>query len=177
MSEFHLETPHLILRELNPGDIDDLAAMFANPEVMRYIGAGRVLTREEARASLDRGIAHYASDGFGLWATVEKATGRLVGRCGLIVWDDIDGRAETEVGYLLAREAWGKGYASEAALASRDFALRDLGRTRLISLIYHDNWRSIRVALGIGMSYEKDTLLYGSTVALYSLGDRPPAAP
>ena len=85
------------------------------------------------------------------------------------------GRAETEVGYLLAREAWGKGYGSEAALASRDFALRDLGRTRLLSLIYHDNWRSIRVALRIGMSYEKDTLLSGSTVALFSQGDRPTA--
>ena len=149
--------------------------MFADPEVMRYIGAGQPLTREEAQASLDRGIARYASDGFGLWATVEKATDRMVGRCGLIVWDDIDGRTETEVGYLLARDAWGKGYASEAALAIRDYGLRELGRTRLISLIYHDNWRSIRVALGIGMSYEKDILLFGSTVALYSQGDRPPA--
>jgi RimJ/RimL family protein N-acetyltransferase len=87
--------------------------------------------------------------------------------CGLILWPDIDGRQELEVAYLLARDAWGVGYATEAAAA-----IRDLGatiRADLVSLIYPDNTASINVATKIGMHHEKDVAFRGHRLRLYRL--------
>jgi RimJ/RimL family protein N-acetyltransferase len=164
-----LRTERLTLRDLEPSDVEDLAAMFADEEVMRFVGAGGVLPAETARKMIDRERAHYAERGWGEWATVERATGAFLGVCGLILWPEIDGVEELEVAYLLARDAWGKGYATEAATAIRDFALEELGRERLVSLIYPDNAASIRVAEKVGMAYEKDVPFAGHTLRLFSL--------
>jgi ribosomal-protein-alanine N-acetyltransferase len=170
-----LETERLILRHFTPDDLDDLAAIYADPDVMRYIGSGATKTREEtvkvlefafidnARAwpdevlarkpQLRRAIERECS--FGLWATIYKPDHKLIGRCGLLSWD-LDGREETEVGYVLAKAYWGRGIATEAARASRDYAFEKLGFDRLISLILPQNAASQRVAIKNGMSYERD---------------------
>jgi len=89
------------------------------------------------------------------------------------ITDELDRSVETEVGYLLGREHWGNGYATEAALAVRDWALAELGLERLIALIYPDNVRSIRVAQKLGMEDEDEIEIFGHGVTLYSLGKRP----
>ena len=111
-----IETERLVLRELEPGDLDDLAAMFADEEVMRWIG-GRRRPRTRRRGRHDRAptAATTLERGWGQWATVERASGRMIGVCGLILWPSIGGREELEVAYLLARTDWGKGFATEAA--------------------------------------------------------------
>ena len=85
----------------------------------------------------------------------------------------LDRPVEIEIGYLLGREHWGNGYATEAALAVRDWALAELGLERLIALIYPGNVRSIRVAEKLGMEPEDEIEIFGNRVTLYSLGKRP----
>ncbi len=163
-----IETPRLIVRELALGDLDVLAAIYADDETMRFIGRGGVLTREDAERAIERERAHYAERGYGEGATVLRETGEMIGVCGLIVWPDIDGAEELEVAYLLARPWWGRGLATEVARAIRHHARDQLGRDRLVSCIYPDNTASIRVAEKIGMHYEKDFDWAGHKLSLYS---------
>jgi ribosomal-protein-alanine N-acetyltransferase len=162
-----IQTDRLIIRDLEPADEDALAAMFADEEVMRWIGAGGVLGRAVATKMIERERQHYAERGWGEWATVERETGAFLGVCGLILWPDIDGREELEVAYLLARDAWGVGFATEAAMAIRDVGLGV--RPDLVSLIYPENAASIHVANKIGMAYEKDVAFQGHQLGLYRL--------
>jgi hypothetical protein len=87
----------------------------------------------------------------------------VIGYCGLFYFPDIDGQPEIEIGYRLARSAWGHGYATEAALSVRDFAVTTLGIKRLIAMIDPSNLASIRVAEKLGMRYEKEVMLEGYT--------------
>ena len=162
-----IETERLLLRDLEPEDLDDLAAMFADEEVMRWIGGGGVLGRDVAEGMIERQRRHYADRGWGQWATVERATGRMIGVCGLILWSSMGGSEELEVAYLLARDAWGKGFATEAATAIRDYGVAI--RPDLVSLVYPDNAASINVARKLGMTWEKEVELEGSTLGLYRL--------
>ena len=108
---------------------------------------------------------HYADRGWGEWATVERATGRMVGVCGLILWPDVDGAEELEVAFLFAKRYWGKGYGTEVATAVLKQALEI--RPDPISLIYPDNAASIAIAKKIGMAHEKDVPFKRSTIGLY----------
>jgi ribosomal-protein-alanine N-acetyltransferase len=163
-----LETARLTLRPLAPGDLDALAAMYADAEVMRYIGTGGPRGRDDAARYIDRQLRTYAERGFGEWATVLRESGDMVGLCGLIVWPDIDGAEELEVAYMFARDAWGQGLATEAAGAIRDWAVRELGRRRLVSCIYPEHAASIHVAGKIGMQHERDFLYAETPMALYA---------
>jgi RimJ/RimL family protein N-acetyltransferase len=82
---------------------------------------------------------------------------------------DIEGGRETEIVFLLARDRWGRGLATEAASAVRDFAAGRLRRSRLICLIYPDNERSIAVARKLGMSFERDVEMFGAMLSMFSL--------
>ena len=90
----------------------------------------------------------------GLWATIQKSSGKFIGRCGLLPWT-IEGRHEVEIAYLLDKEFWGQGFASEGALAIRDYAFKKLGLQRLVCLIDPKNIASQKVAEKIGMTLEK----------------------
>jgi [ribosomal protein S5]-alanine N-acetyltransferase len=172
-----LETTRLVLRPLSMEDLDEIARFVADPETMRYIGAGGPRTREQAQVSLERMIASFQTRGFGQLGVERKEDGALLGRCGLLVWDPAtwtltdEDRAEVEieVGYLIGREFWGNGYATEAATAVRDWALAELGLKRLIALIYPENIRSIRVAEKLGMEPEDEIDFFGHRLTRYAL--------
>jgi [ribosomal protein S5]-alanine N-acetyltransferase len=175
-----LETERLLLRAPVPGDAEALAPMYADPEVMRYVGDGRPLTRAETERSVKRMIQRWEADGFGLFTTVRKEDGAVIGRVGLLVWNSEtwqpttraeaqDDRAEVEVGYTLGRDFWGQGYATEAAGAVRDYALRELGADRLIALIIHGNTASENVARKLGLEYERDVMLGRRGAQLFAL--------
>ncbi len=168
------ETGRLIHRPLTPEDLDGLARLYADAETMRYIGQGTPRTREETRASLDFMLEQYRKHGLGLFATVEKATGRLVGRCGIIVWH-IQGVMETEVAYLIERGCWGRGYATEAAGAFLRCALAHTAwpTTYCVSFIRPENGASIRVAEKIGMTFWRERTLMGMPALAYRK-DLPP---
>ena len=162
-----LQTGRLLLRDLEPEDLDVLTALFADEEVMRWIGAGGVLGRDVAAGMIERQQHHYLERGWGQWATVERASGRMIGVCGLILWSSMGGSEELEVAYLLARDAWGKGFATEAATAIRDYGVTI--RPDLVSLIYPDNAASINVARKVGMRWDKEVELEGNMLGLYRL--------
>jgi [ribosomal protein S5]-alanine N-acetyltransferase len=146
-----LETDRLALRLLTMADLDVLAALYADPEVRRYFPDG-TRTHEETRAELEWVIdVYYGRYGYGLWATVLKESGAFIGRCGLLPWD-IGGRTEVEVAYLLDKEQWGRGLATEAARAIRDHAFTTLPVDRLICLVDPGNAPSRKVAEKIGMT-------------------------
>src|SRR5208282_5034154 len=131
-----LETPRLILREMSMDDLDFVAVMLADPEVMRYYP--KCYTRDEAAAWVQRSMDRYARHGHGLWLVSDKATGQAVGQVGLVT-QTVRGLEEREVGYLIHRPYWRQGLATEAATACRDYAVQVLGSQRVISLIRPEN--------------------------------------
>jgi ribosomal-protein-alanine N-acetyltransferase len=150
-----LETERLLLRELTHGDLDALTVLYRDPGVRRYFPEG-TLTREETLEELEWIIGeYYAKHGFGLWATVHKPSRAFIGRCGLLPWV-IDGRPEVEVAYMLAKEYWGRGLATEAARAIARHAFDTLPVSRLICVIDADNAALRRVAEKIGMTLYRD---------------------
>jgi hypothetical protein len=113
----------------------------------------------------------YIKYGFGMWATIHKETGKFIGRCGLTPMD-IEGHEEIEVGYMLAKEYWGQGLATEAAQAILRYGFEQAGLSRLICVINPGNQASSRVALKIGMTLEIDGDVNGEPTLLYSINKR-----
>ncbi len=162
-----LRTDRLLLREFRPEDLDGYAAMCADPEVMRYLGAnGAVLSREDAWRQMALFAGHWALRGYGMWVAEELETGRFVGRVGLHYPEGWPGR---EVGWALAREFWGRGLAYEAARAAIRHAFEDLGWPEVISLIHPENRRSIDLALRLGEQFQGSVEIRGLPHNLYRL--------
>jgi ribosomal-protein-alanine N-acetyltransferase len=155
-------TERLTLRHFHILDSDPIFRVFGDPEVMLF-GDG-IQTKEWVedwlRTCLER---YYQTWGFGPYAVVERQSQEVIGYCGLFFFPDINGRSEVEIGYRLARSVWGRGYATEAASAVRDFAFSTLGIKRLIAIIDPSNTPSIHVAEKIGMCYEQEAMLEGYT--------------
>lgn len=154
------------LREYTLADLDDLAAMFADAEHMRYYE--RPKTREEAAAWIDWNLGLYAEHGFGLWVAESIDRGEFLGNVGLTP-QTVDEATDIEVGWHIKRDYWNRGLATEAAVACRDYGFDNLGLKRLISIVHPDNMASRRVAEKIGMAFEKETVRDAGTVLVYSL--------
>lgn len=165
-----LETGRLVLRELTNDDLPFVAEMLGDAETMRHYPWVQVPI--EARAWLARQHARYSGDGHGLWLVVERATGERVGQVGLAM-QEVDGRREPEIGWLVRRRHWRRGIAAEAAAAVRDFAFA-MGLDRVISLIRPGNEPSQGVARRVGMTVERETQYKGYPHYVFSLR-RPPA--
>ncbi len=149
-----LETKRLILRRQVMDDLDDLFALYCDPEITKYIpDAPR--NYEETREELEWFLnGHPKHPELGLWATIHKDTGKFIGRCGLLPWD-IEGRQEVEVAYTIAREYWGQGLGTEAAQGILQYGFEKLGLSRLICVIDPENVASQKVAEKMGMTLEK----------------------
>jgi len=154
MHNWILETERLRLRELEPADLDFVAAMLADPVVMRFYP--KPLIREEASQWLERQRIRYRVDGHGLWLVVRRDGGEPVGQVG-VLRQIVAGTPELEVGYLLDRPFWRRGFATEAATAARDHALSGLRAGKVIALIRPENEPSQAVAGRLGMSIHGQT--------------------
>ena len=149
-----LETQRLLLRHLILGDLEELFALYNDPEIRRYFPEG-VLSLEETREELEWHMhGHPDYPELGLWATVYKETGKFIGRCGLLPWE-IEGKLEVEIAYLLDKNFWHQGLATEAANGILRYAFQTLELPRLICLIDPENIPSQKVAERIGMTLEK----------------------
>lgn len=161
-----VETSRLRLRMFRPEDLDAMCEITRDPEVMRYIGHGHPLTREETRQNLARIVAAFRRRGFGRWALELKETGELAGYCGLSLGDDEVG---VELAYMLARGAWGRGLALEAGRACLRYGFERLGLSSIAGLTFHDNRRSRRVLERLGMSFVRAAHFYGFDCVHYAV--------
>jgi RimJ/RimL family protein N-acetyltransferase len=176
-------TERLTLREMDASDTPALARILTDPLAMvAYEGA---FTADEVDEWLARQRERYATDGFGLWAVELRATGEMVGQCGLTT-QVIDGQPMIEVGYLFARQWWHQGFAMEAAQACRDWAFEHLPVDVVCSKIRDTNLASMNVAIRNGMTVRHRTvtqfrgvdmphLVFAITRDEWMLRSRPPA--
>lgn len=161
-----LETARLRLRPFAVTDFEAFAGMCADPEVVRYLGDGLPIGRTRAWFEMAAHVGHWQLLGFGEWAAEEIATGKFVGRIGL---QRPDGWPDTEVGWVLAREHWGKGYAIEGGRAALDYAFQQLGAARVISMIHPDNAASIRVAERLGETFSQRMIVNNRDRLIYAI--------
>lgn len=161
-----LETPRLLLREWRDTDLDAHAAMSADPEVMRYLGDGVVRDRGQAWREIALHIGHWALRGYGQWVLERLEDGAVLGRARL--WNP-PGWPGLEVGWKLARDAWGHGYATEAGQAAIDWTWETLEAPELISIIRPDNTASIRVAGRLGMKQLRESTVEGHHALIFGL--------
>lgn len=162
-----ITTQRLHLRPFTPEDLPDLAAILADSEVMRYsLIAPKSL--EDTRTLLDRILASYQKEGFGLYAVIHLAKSKLIGYCGFSV-RRIDGQRTIELGCGLARSSWGMGLATEATRACRDYGFEKLRFQRLVSIVDPQNHPSIRVAEKLGMRFEKESEFHGAPLDIYGI--------
>ena len=160
-----IHTERLTIREVTMADLDELAVIYAHPEVLWWEPAP--FTREQTLEWLATTIRRYRDEGMGEYAVVLEATGELVGVCGP-VYREIEGERLPELGWDLARERWGHGYATEAARAVLPHAA-GLGLHRVYSLIDPANFRSQGVARRLGMSVERRVVWDGRPHDLWAL--------
>jgi RimJ/RimL family protein N-acetyltransferase len=167
-----LETDRLLLRGWRDDDLDVLAALNADPEVMRHILDGSVRDRRQSAAGLQKMMRDWEERGYGLFAVEVRETGALIGWAGLAVPEFLpEVMPAVEIGWRLSREAWGHGYATEAASAALRFGFADRGLDRIISIRHVENVRSARVMEKLGLSYEFSTVVpdHDQPVAIHSI--------
>ena len=165
-----LETPRLLLRTFTRADAADHARIYGKPDVTRFLARGPFLGLEAARRSrsaLELFIEHRKKHGFGVWAVVERATGSLIGQCGLKY---LPSSPEVEILYALDTPYWGKGLATEAADAALRHGFESTGLDRIVAVAMPEHRRSHRVMEKLGMTYEGRIEVYGGVRAvLYAI--------
>jgi RimJ/RimL family protein N-acetyltransferase len=158
-----IETERLLLRPLRATDLDDVVAMHAMPDVIRSMG---MFERSRTLARLEKNEQEWRERGHGLVAVIERDTDRFLGRSGLKYWPQF---GETEVGWVLRTDVWGRGFATEAGRACIEWGFGPLDLPYLTAMIVPDNNRSIRVAQRLGMRPLRSDALFDLPVVVYSV--------
>jgi ribosomal-protein-alanine N-acetyltransferase len=161
-----IRSERLRLRRLEPGDFDELYAMFQDPLVMRYYPA--LKGHAETQAWLDRVFDAYEKYGYGLFAVERESDGAFLGQCGLMQ-QVVDGETLTEIGYLFKSKHWHRGYAAESAIRCRDYGFDVLRLPTVISLIRPENGPSRAVAERAGMVVARTTNWKGIEHCIYAI--------
>lgn len=166
--EGQLETKRLILRPMLESDFEALLLIFTDVKVMGAFNHPP-FTREQMQRWLQRNLDHQKQFSYGLFSVILKEPGELIGDCGL---EQMEDQAAAELGYDFRSDFWNQGYATEAAMAVRDYAFQVLHLPQLISLIRVGNLASQRVAEKVGMSLEEEFPRYGTQYWKYSLKNK-----
>ncbi len=161
-----LETDRLIMRMWREDDFERHAEICSDPAVMRFLGEGKSLDRMEAWQHMARLVGHWHLRGYGHWAVEEKSSGTLIGRIGFY---NPEGWPGFELGWILARDCWGKGYATEGARRALRYAFEEMRRHHVISLIDPQNTASIKVAERLGEMAEGKVEVFGKEVTVYGI--------
>jgi ribosomal-protein-alanine N-acetyltransferase len=164
-----LDTSRLRLRPFTLADHEAHAQIYSDPQVMQYMPRGPMAlpeARQASQAVLTHFIEHWTQHGFGVWAVTDKATGTLLGQCGLRFVPQLH---EVEILYLLVQAVWGQGLASEAARAALTYGFEQVGLERIIALTKPENTASRRVMEKLGMQYEKEVHIFNLDAVYYAL--------
>jgi RimJ/RimL family protein N-acetyltransferase len=160
-----LTTARLRLRPFVEADLDALAEIYADRETMQYLGTGATFSRPETWRAIASMLGHWLLRGYGMWAVEERGSGAMVGRVGFI---EPEGWPGFELGWVIARSRWGRGYAPEAAAVALSYARDVLRKERVISLIRPANAASIRVAEKIGERRDGSVELFEQEAWVYA---------
>ena len=148
-----LKTERLILQQVSTEDAESILTLLNEPSFIQNIGDRGVRTMDDARAYiLDRLVTSYKNHGFGMYLVILKETGASTGLCGLVRRDGLD---DVDIGYAFLPHYWSKGYATEAALAVKEYAKNSIGLKRLVGITDPDNIGSSRVLEKLGLKFEK----------------------
>ncbi|GGX63846.1 GNAT family N-acetyltransferase [Streptomyces hiroshimensis] len=175
-SPLTLLTPRLTLRRWRADDLEPLAAINADPEVMRWIGDGSVQDREGTSAAMAAWEREWDERGVGLFAVEVRQSRRLAGFAGLSVPAELpELRPAVEIGWRLGRPFWDHGLATEAARAVLDFALRDRGLARVVGVHRTGHDAPAAVMRKLGMRHDRETTHpeYGVPVCVHVIEARP----
>lgn len=149
---FGLETERLVIRPWTPADRPAFASVVSDPEVTRYINSGLPYSEKDIDEFLNRQARQLAEYDVCMGALVEKASGRIVGIAGT---QPLGTTGQYEIGWIMERAVWGRGYATEAGGAAMEYVFRTLDRPRVVAIIDPPNEASKRVAARLGMEYDK----------------------
>jgi RimJ/RimL family protein N-acetyltransferase len=168
-----IQTERLLLRKPVPEDAEPALDLLTDPVAMEFLGGVHPDTAADPGFAVRQWLERWEENDCGPFSIVRREDGRWLGRAGILVWDtrtwthttfaEAGEHAQPELGWALAREHWGHGYATEAARAVRDWAYAERGVTRLISLVLPANVRSARLAERLGATP-------GETVELFDNG-------
>lgn len=159
-----IETHRLRLRRFTLADLEELALIFSDPLVVKYLAPGRPATREETEQALLSVIRHWERHSYGRWAVVERATNKLIGYGGLRCFD-----GTPELVYLLTRPYWNRGLATEIARACLEDGFMRHKFERIVAVTQPNNLASRRVMEKVGLSYVRDDTFFNIDVVLYAL--------
>ncbi|MEU0991208.1 GNAT family N-acetyltransferase [Streptomyces sp. NPDC005953] len=157
-----IESPRLLLRPLTTSDVEAFVSLHDDPRVSEFVGS---YTHDQALRRLAAVEKQWAERGHGLCAVELKDTGEFIGRCGLNYWDEFD---EVELGWTLRADHWGRGYATEAAGACKEWGFATLDVPYLTAMIRPGNTPSVRVAQRIGCTPLREDDLWGNAVTVYA---------
>ena len=151
-----IETERLRLENWRTEDLAAFRPIATYPEVMRYIGVGQPWTDERIAQFIAGQIAHAERLGYCLWKLIDKSDGGLIGHCGL---QPLYETGETEIGWWLARDRWGRGLATEAARAALRYGFERGGLPRIVAIAWPENSASINIMRKLGMAFVKQITL------------------
>ena len=169
MNEVRLETERLILRMYRLSDFEDHFNLCADPDVMRYLLGGKPMSRLDAWRHMAFLVGHWQLLGYGYFAVEEKSSGRFVGRVG---FTNPEGWPGFELGWTIAPEFQGGGFATEGGRFLLQYAFSEMGKEHVISVINPDNKPSIRVAERLGEKLEGEADVAGVRMLIYGI-DKP----
>jgi len=163
-----LETERLLLRQLTTDDAEFIFELLNDPSFIQNIGDRHIQTIDDACAYIVNGpVKSYEKNGFGLYLVVLKDTNESIGMCGLIKREGLE---DVDIGYALLPRFWAKGYAIEAARATREYAKNVIGLKRIVAIVDPANQGSIRVLEKLGLRYEKMVRLSADDIDLKLFG-------
>jgi len=166
-SDLIIETDRLLIRPFSLFDIEPAYIMNLDPEVSKYTGDGGVVTKEEIeRRIIEDVLGDYKKHGFGRLAVELKGENKFIGFTGLKYLEDMD---QVDLGFRFMKEYWGKGIATESAIACTRFGFDSLGLNKIIAMVLPENKNSIRVLKKVKFEFERDIIEDNQMARLYSL--------
>ena len=161
----YIETQRLILREFQRADCRELAPILADSKVMKFSPTG-VISTSQTQKKIAGFMTCYQRFGFGKWAVILKELNQVIGYCGIAI-EQIDARAETEIGYRLSSKYWGQGLATEAASAAIQYGFKTFKIPYILGIAESANIASIKVLKKVGMEYERQTTFHDVRMDVY----------
>lgn len=155
------ETPRLLGRHLSPDDLEAMLDVYGDAQVMRWVGDGRPLDREQCSRWIEITHKNYSTYGYGMFALVLRQSGGVIGFCGLV---HPGGQQEPEIKYALLPAFWGRGFATEAARAVLDYGAQVFHLPQVTATAYPENTASHRVLVKAGMKAADSRRDEGNTI-------------